>query len=157
ATCNKNNDGDATGGPTATADATPKVVLEGIDTKSLTAREHQVWSGHVSTLLSPCSDVAVPVAQCVQEKRDCKACKPAAEFLLRMVQAGLPEKDVADLCAARFDEKHVKTVVLGDSPKKGADDPPVTLVEFADFECGGCGDAFPLLEKLYAKYGKQMA
>src|SRR5690606_19347537 len=128
-----------------------------VNTKNLTPREHQVWSGHVSTLLSPCAEVAVPIAQCVKEKRDCALCKPAAEFVVRMVQAGLPEKDVADLYAARFDDKQVKTIVIGDSPRKGAADPVVTIVEFADFECGGCGDAFPLLEKLYAKYGKQMA
>ena len=156
ATCNKNKDGDEAASATAEEPAL-KVELEGVDTKSLTPREHQVWSKHVTTLLSPCPDVAVPVAQCVTEKRDCALCKPAAEFLLRMVQSGLPDQDVADLYAARFDEKHVKTIVVGDSPRKGTDDPAVTLVEFADFECGGCGDAYPVLEKLYAKYGKQMA
>jgi protein-disulfide isomerase len=156
ATCNKNNDGDVAASASATADAVPRVELEGIDTQSLTPREHQDWSRQVSALLSPCSEVAVPVAQCVKEKRDCALCVPAAEFLLRMVQAGLSTQEVAELYAARFDPKEVKTIVIGDSPRKGASDAPVTMVEFADFECGGCRDAFPLIERVYAKYGKKM-
>lgn len=157
ATCNKNNDGDGAASATATGAPVSRIELEGVDTQSLTAREHQEWSEHVSKLLSPCADVAVPVAQCVKEKRACDLCTPAAEFLLRMVQAGLPDEEVGELYTARFDPKKVKTIVVGDSPRKGASDAPVTLVEFADFECGGCGDAYPLIEKLYAKYGKKMA
>lgn len=154
ATCNRNADekGEA---PTASASA-PKVELEGVDTGSLTSREHQIWSGFVSELLAPCPDVAVPVAQCVKEKRDCRLCKPAAEFLLRQVQAGRPKADVKEAFEGRFDPKKVKTIVIGESPAKGADDPLVTIVEFADFECPACGAVFPLVEELYAKYGKQM-
>jgi len=154
ATCNRNKD-ETGGAPTASASAV-KVELEGVDTGSLTAREHQLWSGFVSELLAPCPEVAVPVAQCVKEKRACDLCKPAADFLLRQVQAGRPKADVKDAYELRFDPKKVKTIVIGESPVKGADDPPVTLVEFADFECPACGAAYPLLEDIYAKYGKQM-
>ena len=154
ATCNRNSDetGEA---PSASASAV-KVELEGIDTGSLTSREHQLWSGFVSELLAPCPDVAVPVAQCVKEKRACDLCKPAANFLLRQVQAGRPKADVKDAYELRFDPKKVKTIVIGESPVKGPDDPVVTMVEFADFECPACGAVFPLVEELYAKYGKQM-
>jgi protein-disulfide isomerase len=81
---------------------------------------------------------------------------PAAKFLLRQVQNGLPKEQVTELFAARFDPKRIKTIVLGESPAKGSDDPAVTIVEFADFECPACGMAYPLLEKVYAKYAKQV-
>jgi protein-disulfide isomerase len=134
----------------------PKVELPGVDISSLTEREHQVWSSFVGELLSPCADVAVPVAQCVLEKRPCDLCVDAARFLVRQVQAGLPKKDVSALYAARFDAKAVKTIVIGDSAAKGSADPAVTIVEFADFECPACGMAAPLLEQMYAKYGANM-
>ncbi|MEM6786340.1 MAG: thioredoxin domain-containing protein [Myxococcota bacterium] len=140
----------------AAAGAAEKVELEGIDTASLTPREHQLWSRLVGELLAPCADVAVPVATCVREKRDCDRCRPAAAFLLRAVQAGKTKEEATESCAGRFDDKAVKTIVVGDSPSKGPERPKVTLVEFADFECPACGYANPVVQKMYAQYGKQM-
>jgi len=153
ATCRNNQETGDT--PSASASA-PTVELVGIDTDSLTPREHQVWSKLVTELLSPCPNVAVPVGQCVKEKRDCSLCIPAAKFLIRQVQAGRPQADVAASYGARFDAKQVKTIVLGDSPAKGSKDPAVTIVEFADFECPACGAVYPLLEAMYEKYGKSI-
>jgi protein-disulfide isomerase len=154
ATCNRSKD--ETGEAPAASSSTVTVELDGIDTGALTPREHQQWSGFVSELLAPCPDVAVPVSQCVQEKRDCKLCTPAAKFLLRQVQSGRPRADVKNAYEMRFDSKRVKTIVIGESPAKGVSDPAVTIVEFADFECPACGAVFPIVEELYAKYGKQM-
>ncbi len=153
ATCNRNND---ESGETPSAEPKANVQLPGVDSSVLTPREHQLWSELVSELLSPCPDVAVPVAQCVTEKRSCALCVPAASFLLRQVQSGRPKADISEVYAARFDPKRVKTIVIGESPAKGSKDPAVTLVEFADFECPACGAAFPLLEQVYEKYGKNM-
>lgn len=143
-------------GTAASAESSAKIELEGIDTSKLTTREHAAWSGYVSELLAPCPEVAVSIAQCVREKRNCATCVPAAKFLLRQVQAGHPKEVVADLFAARFDKKRVKTIALGESPSKGVDNPAVTLVEFADFECEGCANAYPVLEEIYKKHGKKM-
>ncbi|MCA9619120.1 MAG: thioredoxin domain-containing protein [Myxococcales bacterium] len=154
ATCNRNKD--ETGENPSSSASAPKIELAGVDTGSLTAREHQIWSDFVSELLAPCPEVAVSVAQCVTDERDCKLCLPAAQFLLRQVQSGRPKADVKEIYEARFDPKQVKTIVLGDSPAKGPDDPAVTFVEFADFECPACGAVYPLVEELYAKYGKNM-
>ena len=153
ATCNRKTE--ETGAPPAES-SHPKVELPGVDTSSLTEREQRVWSSFVSELLAPCPDVAVPLAPCVLDKRSCDLCVDAASFLVRQVQAGLPKKDVIALYSARFDPKAVKTIVIGDSAVKGVDDPAVTVVEFADFECPACGMAAPLLEQIYAKYGTKM-
>jgi protein-disulfide isomerase len=152
-TCQHEQGGEDAG---AAASAETKIELPGVDTSSLTEREHATWSGYVSELLAPCPEVAVSVAQCVRDKRECPQCLPAAKFLVRQVQAGHPKEVVADVFAARFDKKRIKTIALGDSPAKGSDEPLVTVVEFADFECSACGQAFPLLEKIYKKHGKKM-
>ncbi len=139
------------GSAAPSASAAP-VKLDGIDTASLTAREREQWSDLVTELYAPCKEVAVPLAQCVAQKRACKTCKPAAEFLLREVQAGLPRAEIVSAYEARFMPDKVKAIVIGDSPVRGPSDAPITLIEYADFECPSCGNAYPILEELYAKY-----
>jgi len=50
---------------------------------------------------------------------------------------------------ARFDPAMVKNVPVDGSPSKGPDSAPVTIVEFADFECAHCAAAAPMLEKVF--------
>ena len=38
----------------------------------------------------------------------------------------------------------------------GPDDAPVTLVEYGDFECPHCGEAFPLIKAIKARLGDQL-
>ena len=40
-----------------------------------------------------------------------------------------------------------------DDPHIGSDNPVVTIVEFSDFECPFCGEAFPIIRKLVSAYG----
>src|SRR5689334_2513246 len=82
--------------PETHAVAAPEVSLSGVDTSSLTPRERRDWSGQVAELLAPCPDAPVNIAQCVRESRPCKACLPAAQFLLKQVQAGKPKKERED-------------------------------------------------------------
>src|SRR3954462_2662544 len=72
----------------------PDVTLEGVDTNQLTTREKKEWSAYVSEILSPCSSVPVPIAQCVKEKRDCKMCVPAAKFILKGVKDGMTREQI---------------------------------------------------------------
>src|SRR5436190_7001749 len=118
--------------------ATPEVSLPEVDTSALTPRERREWASQVSELLAPCPDVPVSISQCVQEKRPCKTCLPAAQFLLKQVQAGKPKKDREDAFHGRFDAAKVRTLVTDGSPEKGSPDAVVTIVEWADFECPFC-------------------
>jgi protein-disulfide isomerase len=138
----------ASGGAAPAAD----VELSGVDTGSLTPRERREWSSYVSELLAPCPDQPVSVAQCVKESRKCAKCLPAAKLLLKQVREGRSRSQAEDAFYSRFSPDRVKSIDLADTPSKGPASAPVTIVEFADFECPHCRHAAPMLEKLVEQY-----
>lgn len=134
------------------ADSGGLVELPGVDTGPLTSREKHDWSGAVSELLAPCADQAVSLAQCVKESRPCKPCAPASQFLAKQVRKGKTRAQLDAAFKARFAADQVKEIPIAGSPTKGPDDAAITIIEFADFECPGCGKAHPVITKLLAKY-----
>jgi protein-disulfide isomerase len=154
ATCH--NQSAAGGGGEAAKDPAPaaEVTLPGVDTSALTTREKSEWSTYVNEFLSPCSDVPVSVAQCVKEKRNCPKCVPAAKFLVKGVRDGQTRDQVEKAYKNRFDASKIKNIVLDGSPTRGADSAPITIVEFADFECPHCAMKAPELDK-FAEENKE--
>src|SRR5208282_1836839 len=65
--------------------AKPEVKLPGVDSSTLASRERAEWSKWVGEMISPCADVAVPIAQCVTEHRACDKCVPAAQYLVKVM------------------------------------------------------------------------
>ncbi len=128
------------------------VELVGVDTSQLTAREKREWSAHVSEQLAPCANQPVSIAQCVQEKRPCAACLPAAKYLLDQVQKGRTRAQAEAAFRARFAPDQVKPIELTGSPSKGPTDAPVVIVEWADFECPACKAASPVIDATLAKH-----
>lgn len=151
-TCEKSSAEDATKDKTSPASSTSgggaDVTLEGVDTSQLTPREKKEFSSYVSEFLSPCQSVPVSIAQCIQEKRSCDQCKPAAKFVLRSVKDGMTRDQVEKAYKGRFDASGIKNVPIDGSPTMGPDSAVVTIVEFADFECPHCGLVAPQLDKL---------
>jgi protein-disulfide isomerase len=154
-TCRSRSDAGETASKSATASA-PEFHIKEIDTSSLTPRERREWTAQIGELLAPCPDTPVSIAQCVAEKRACKSCVGAAEFLLRQVQAGKPKKDREAAFHDRFDPAKIKTIVLDGSPEKGPADAAVTIVEWADFECPFCRLMSPLLDELVSRFEGQV-
>ena len=148
--------GQSTGGEVSKEPATPDVTLPGVDTSPLTPREKKEWSKFVSELLAPCSDVPVSIAQCVQEKRKCAKCLPAAKFVLKGVRDGMTAEQVEKSFHNRFDADRIKNVSIDGSPSKGPESAPITIIEFADFECPFCGMMAPVLEKTVAERKDQV-
>jgi predicted DsbA family dithiol-disulfide isomerase len=126
------------------------ITLEGVDTAPLTPREKKEWSQYVSEFLSPCPNVPVPISQCVKEKRDCNRCLPAAKHVLKGVKDGMSREQIEKSYKNRFDPGMVKNVPIDGSPTKGPEGAPITMVEFADFQCPHCAEFAPMLDKLLA-------
>lgn len=131
--------------------APARVELEGVDTSDLSPREESQWSAHVSELLAPCKNTPVSVAKCVNEKRDCDACVPAAKYLVGQVREGKTRAQVEVAYKDRFSPDTVVDIDLSGSPAKGAPNASVTIVEWADFECPACQVAVPVLNQFVEK------
>lgn len=131
------------------------IELEGVKTDDLTQREKHEWSSAVRELLAPCPDQAVSIAQCVQEKRACAACTPAAELLARQIRKGKSRSQMDAAYKKRFGPEEVRQIPIAGSPSKGPENAPVQLVEFADFECSACGRAAPRMEQILGRYKGQ--
>jgi protein-disulfide isomerase len=130
----------------------PLVTLPTIDTTAFTERERRELSDHLQTLPAPCSDTAVPVSQCVLEKRSCARCEPAARALWQMVRDGMSREQVVAKYTLRWDPAKARVIPIDESPARGAENAPVTIVEFADFECPSCERMYGPLERAFAKY-----
>jgi protein-disulfide isomerase len=128
--------------------AVADVTLAGVDTSALTPREKGEWSTYVSELLAPCSDTPVPIAQCVKENRPCSKCVPAAKYVLKGVRDGQSKEQIDKSYKNRFDPAKIKNVPTDGSPSRGPEGAPITVIEFADFECPFCAMFAPVLEKM---------
>jgi protein-disulfide isomerase len=134
----------------------PLVTLPTLDTSNFTAREKRELSDHLTQLPAPCAEVAVPVAQCVQEKRACGRCEPAARALWQMVRDGMSRDQVVARYTLRWDPAKAQAIPIDGSPVRGPEDAPVTIVEFADFECPSCERMFPVLERVLSKHKEKV-
>lgn len=152
AACSKADPGESK--PTITA--APEVSVKGIDASTLTPRERREWSAELTELLAPCPEVPVNIAQCIQESRPCKSCLPAAQLLLKQVQAGKTKKEREEAFHARFDVNKIKTIPIDGAPEVGSPDAIVTIVEWADFECPFCRLVSPVLDDLVKHFPGQV-
>jgi protein-disulfide isomerase len=150
-TCGGSTEGGAGPEPQKQAPAA-EVELPGVDTSSLTPRERREWSAYVSEQLAPCKDTPVPIGQCIREKRACKRCVPAARFLVTQVRNGGAREQVLEAYRSRFDNDRVKSIDVDNAPMKGAATAPITIVEWADFQCPFCKAASPMLDELVTRY-----
>lgn len=129
--------------------ASEDVALAGVDTKDLTARERHEFSQFVRVLPAPCASVAVPVADCVLERRPCVACVRAAQSLAQLVREGMSHEQVETTYKRRFDPASAKSIPVEGSPARGPTDARVVVVEFADFECPFCQQMADVLDAMW--------
>jgi protein-disulfide isomerase len=130
--------------------------LPGVDTSSLTRTERDVWAELVTEQLAPCPSITLSIADCLRQNAGCKACKPAAEQMAQQIRRGKTKAQTEKAFRARFSDSAILNVELGDSPSRGPENAPVTIVEWADFECAFCARAVPLFEEVQHAYPNQI-
>jgi protein-disulfide isomerase len=155
AACRDSNASGSSAGPAASAEnaaAVADVVLPGVDISPMTPRERREWSALATALFAPCPSVPVSVAQCVLEKRHCGMCLQSAKWIARAVRDGASEDQIQRAYKARFDPSTAKVIPIDGSPAKGPESAPVTVFEFADFECPHCREAVPMVDAMLTAY-----
>jgi protein-disulfide isomerase len=130
--------------------------LPGVDTSSLTRTERDVWAELVTEQLAPCQEVPKTIAECIRQNAPCSACKPAAEQLAQQIRRGKTKTQAEKAFRARFTKSGLVQVELDGSPSKGPEQAPITIVEWADFECGFCAKAAPVLDAAIQAYPNQI-
>lgn len=147
--------GPASAPPLPAAGAPPPKALPGLESLDLGGRESALFWQLVSQIYSPCPDQAVSLRQCVEEARPCAACLPAARLLGDKVKEGATAEQARDVYGTRFGP-NVKQIDVADSPARGPEGAPVTVVVWSDFECPHCRLAMPLLERSFAKFSPKI-
>ncbi len=54
------------------------------------------------------------------------------------------------------DENRLSEAVTADDHVQGSTQAPVTLVEYGDYQCSYCGEAYPILKEVQARLGKNL-
>jgi len=129
--------------------------LEGVSADDLNDREKRAWWKFLWKLYAPCSDQAVSIGQCIEDKRPCAACTPAAKLLAAKVKEGATTEQMQTLYGERFGP-NVRAVDVTGSPAKGPENAPVQIVEWMDFECPHCKAARPMLDDLVRNHDGQV-
>lgn len=125
--------------------------MPGVDTSALTGSERETWAELVTEQLAPCSNVPSSLADCVKTHAPCAACRPGAALLAKQLERGKSKGQAEQLYHARFDQKQIETVNIAGSPSKGPEPAPITVVEWADFECAFCQKAAPTLAEQFER------
>jgi protein-disulfide isomerase len=140
--------------PLPATDAPPPKALPGLEI-DLAGRESALFWRLASQIYAPCPDQAVSLRQCVEEARPCAACLPAARLLADKVKDGVSPDQARDIYGTRFGP-NVKQVDPADSPSRGPEGAPLTVMVWSDFECPHCRLAMPLLERSFAKFSPKI-
>ena len=122
----------------------------------LTPREASELAGALAHFDAPCASVAVSVAQCLAEKRDCPACGLAAKYVALGVRAGWPHQYTELAYQKRFDPNGARSFAVDGLPTRGPDNAAVTIVEFGSYVCPHCAAEAPKLDAIQKAHPKEV-
>jgi protein-disulfide isomerase len=141
--------------PDSTDDESTQASGTSAGSGELSGREKATLERLLDETFAPCPDQAVTIAACLAEKRACRACEPAARFLADRVKSGSPRSDIQRAYGLRFGND-VRRVDVADSPVRGPENAPITIMIWSDFECPACGRIVPTVERIAEKHGQKV-
>src|SRR5438445_9824897 len=127
--------------PTAEMSAAP-----GVDLSKLGEGEKKIFFRAGQKLASACGK---PHSLLTSAKTDpsCRRSTFALRMVARLAGEGFLESEIVERVERRYTQKQAQ-LDLANAPTKGDPKAPVTLVEFADFECPHCRLLQPLIDRL---------
>ena len=140
-------------------DAPPGDLYPGMNFGALSPAERITFVDIAKAEVCPCPDAAESLHECLQDtKTACNLARQVANVAAMEIRKGHNETDIINKIA-QFAENARKQhdFVLEGVPHKGPEEAPVTIVEFADFECPHCKMASGVMDVIAKKYGDQVA
>lgn len=133
--------------PTGPVDETP---LQGVAVDKLSGDKQKLFYKLVGSLSSPCGK-AESLRKSFTSDTSCKRAPFAVRYVVSLLEDEGSEAQVREEYERKYtaEPKQVKLDV-SKAPRSGADDAPVRLVEFFDYECPHCAQFKPMLEKVVA-------
>jgi predicted DsbA family dithiol-disulfide isomerase len=121
-----------------------------LDTKGLDEAQKKTLQTLLDKYPSPCGK-AHSLATSLKSDPSCKRAPFAARYLVMLLSLGLTQKEAEEHYEERFVTPHVGTCRPG-APVRGDERAPITICEFADFQCTHCKATEPILKKLLEEY-----
>ncbi len=125
--------------------------LEEVDVSQLSRAERRIWVELINDQLSPCGE-PISVGRCISEQVSCRACVPAARYLVRLISEGYERQEIEEHYGLRYDSESAVEIPIDGAPSRGSQMAQVTIVEFSDFECPYCGRAHPILQQVLREF-----
>lgn len=130
--------------------------LPGVDLGDLDGQEISALATLMSEGACPC-DTQKSLLECIAAK-SCPAATDLASYGAGKLRDGLGIEQVREAVVRKYVEEHIRyTFDLSDTPKKGADNPQVVIVEFADFECPHCALTRGILDEVVKAFPGKVA
>jgi protein-disulfide isomerase len=119
-----------------------------VDAKRLTPDARAVFDQIVQEEVCPC-DCPKTLGQCLAVGTSCGPAVALGEWLIDQLEQGA-DASIAESVAKEVTSfsSPAKAPVVNGYAGKGAAKPTVTIVEYADFQCGHCKAAVPVVEAL---------
>lgn len=135
-------------------DAPPEDLYPGMEFSRLEPAERKTFVAVAEQELCPCADANASLHKCLKEdSAHCALAKRSATVIARAIRSGLSRDDVLDKLAEFLEEsKREHQFSFEIVPKKGPEDAPVQIVEFADFQCPHCKRASELMGEIVEQY-----
>ena len=133
-----------------TLGATPDIP----DVTTLTPGQRTVYQGVISEEFCSCTS-AMTIGGCLELRPKCGVARHLGDIAYTAAQSGNTTAEVLGFLSDRvigpFCGKE-STIAVAKAPSMGKSTAPITVVEFADFRCGHCKAAVPLVKRAAAQH-----